>query len=318
MNESLSLINDIPVNKCPYCYQKIEKVEFELKKANKCPVCKKDVKDLIVTDFDNEIKHLEEEKKELLDLINLRKEELTELNYLLDEKYIQKKEYERAIEEKKAEFFKDSNFKIKTNELNEKYKKISELNINLSQANRKTALINKIDEKNRKRADLNSRLEKNNEKLIQINKTSTPKLEEFFDIFKVYLENIGFKQIKTIVFNEKDNILRINGENIDEFSNSNQFRIHLSFYYALLKYSLINDCLYHRILFIDTINKQDIDEKDIKEIIKEFEVLAQSKQVQLLIFSTEFPSYLKSDSANKIFIENKILKRRIHGLMKYL
>lgn len=301
LNESYTLLSEIPISHCPACFQEVTEEMNKRIQSSRCILCDRKLPIQEEIDFEDEKEKIKLEIEELNFLRDNRREQLEQTkqryNNLLDKEQSVIKEIEEISINYIPKLDKFENYVEEIGKLEEKidklkqYEKIQKKILNIDEE------IIEID----KKLEI---IESQRNEIIHAREKDQQKLEQLTKEIEYFLKVSKFRDFKKLVLDDKY-LPIIDNENYKKFSDSQRVRVIIAYHYGILRYSIKNDTDYPRFLIIDAPNQQDIAVEDLDSIYMTLADLNDDKEkFQLIITATSIPETLSS--------------LRIRDLKKYL
>jgi hypothetical protein len=283
-----TVLSHYSVQVCPNCNQALDKEMYVRRLQNLCELCGRPMPR--VDELEWRQKVLQDEQKEIVDLRKKRRQELEVLSQRIQQEHLKRREIAQQFDTLRDQFVNDL-----INQIEERRLRLTIIEQELALLDyyiRVQDSIEKIQEEIRKiDDDLAEILERKQQQARQIEE-SHQVIRDLQSALAAFVHSIKIRDLGTIEIDPEDYSPKIAGRSYKLLSTTQRDLIILGYYYALLRVSLSRATNHPRLLVIDTVRKDDIDQDTMIKCLTQFEELKNLFGVpfQVIVAMREVPA----------------------------
>ena len=287
-----TVLSRYTIEVCPGCNQTLTKEMHAHRFEGKCELCGREMPII----EDNSTDELEWRQKVLQD----EKKEIEELRIKRQNELIQVKAQSVSLEHNRN----DASEKLNT--LREQYvteliNQIEEIRITVNQIEKELSLLDFQFKAKGTVERINIEILKVDDSLLTITKKKEIQkrqlnmtqqvINDLENALRAFLKAINFNNLDAVSIHSETYIPYVSGRSYRQLSTTQRDLVILGYYYALLRISLTRKTNFPRLLIIDTVRKDDIDQETLDKSLQQFDQLYELFGVpyQVIITMRETP-----------------------------
>lgn len=295
-SELQNVLSSFIFSNCPRCSQPITMEMRHREDDDRCMLCNREllVEEKSPINVTKHIRDLEDEIRELDQLIDHYELSIVEINSRIEKRRFLKRAKEQELDEKMGEHF-TSPFISNLESISGEIAALSE-RIHLERAF--LSVWEKLDERYEHLADLDEKLSNISGEISAIRQKKAEDQKKL-DILSSYLHEFLFdiyRDYETSTINLDTYEPLVNHHSYKNVSSVQRDLTILGYHYSLLRYSLHEESYYPRFLMVDTPNKDDMDPEIYQKVMHKFSQLTKEKtNFQLILATRDVPDELRDN-----------------------